>query len=295
MRDKLNRFIDNTIGQFIEVSSSSALYQCMDLAYNWVFCLGFPKATIQNQYAYQVYTNPKEITYHYFDLIPNTSDFIPQDGDIGVFDKTTSNIAGHIVICLGGGTTSKFKRFEQNNPLGTNAHIGEGGYSKFLGVLRPKIQESSVTEPHWFKTLLQEAGLTLENEGAFRIFWEKAIKYDNDIRSLQEQVKSANEALADRALEVSVLTEKSQKLSDAATEAQEQLNKTRSDYATAVSEKQTLQYQFEKLTIENEENQKAMDVVVAELDDLRMAYNALQAKKIKGIGFIEFLRIKLRG
>src|SRR3990167_2685488 len=269
MKDRLNQFVANTVGQFIEVSSSSALYQCMDLAYNWVFCLGFPKATIQNQYAYQVFTAPKDITYQYFDLIPNTPTGIPQDGDIVVWNKTSANVAGHIAVALGGGTTSKFKCFEQNAPTGTNAHIGEKSYTNVLGWLRPKIQESSVTEPNWFKTLLQEAGLTLENEGAFRAFWEKAKRYDDEVRSLQEQVKSANEALSDRALEVSVLTEKNQKLSDQATEAQEQLNKTRSDLNTATSEKQTLQFQLEKLTIKAEELQKAVDVAEADLDDLR--------------------------
>lgn len=76
MEEKLNQFVDNLNGQFVEVSSKSAEYQCMDLAYLWVFCLGYPKATIQNQYAYQVYTNPKPITKEYFDIIPNTPEAI---------------------------------------------------------------------------------------------------------------------------------------------------------------------------------------------------------------------------
>jgi len=37
MRDKLNQFIDNLNGEFVEVSYNKAIYQCMDLAYNWVF------------------------------------------------------------------------------------------------------------------------------------------------------------------------------------------------------------------------------------------------------------------
>ena len=140
MRDKLNQFIADLNGQFVEVSDRTNTYQCMDLAFLWVFVLGFPKATIQNLYAYQVWTNPKAITKQYFDLIPNTSDFIPQDGDITVFNKTSGNIAGHIGIALGGGTTKTFKNFEQNNPLGTNAHIQTQNYNSppLLGVLRPK-------------------------------------------------------------------------------------------------------------------------------------------------------------
>jgi hypothetical protein len=252
MKEKLNQFIDNTNGQFIEVSSNSALYQCMDLCYLWVFALGFPKATIQNQYAYQAFANPKEITYQYFDLIPNTPDGIPQDGDIVVWKATSGNVAGHIAVALGGGTTSKFKCFEQNSPLGTSAHVGEKSYTNVLGWLRPKIQESSVTEPNWFKTLQQEAGLSLEREGEFRTFWDKAKRYDDDVRSLQEQIKSANEALADRALEVSLLTEKNQKLSDAKTEAEEQLNKTRGDRDKAIWDKDKAEALNKTLLEEND-------------------------------------------
>ena len=140
MKDQLNQFVANTNGQFIEVSSKSALYQCMDLVYLWVFILGYPKATIQNQYAYQVWTNPKTITKQYFDLLPNTPSFIPEDGDIVVFNKTSSNIAGHIAVCLGGGTTSSFMLYEQNAPIGTSAHLSKNWYRNVLGFLRPKVR-----------------------------------------------------------------------------------------------------------------------------------------------------------
>ena len=225
MRDKLNRFIDNLNGQFVEVSYKDAIYQCMDLAYLWAFCLDIPKAAIQNQYAYQVFTNPKEITYQFFDIIHNTPDGIPQDGDLVVWNKTSGNVAGHIAIAIGGGTTSRFKAFEQNSPLGTNAHVGDKTYSNILGWLRPKVQESAVTEPNWFKILLQEANLSLENEGEFRAFWEKAVKYDDETQSLKRQIVSANEALADRAGEVSFLTEQNQKLTAERDEAKEDCSK----------------------------------------------------------------------
>jgi len=37
MKDKFNQFVDNLNGQFVEVSYKKALYQCMDLVYNWAF------------------------------------------------------------------------------------------------------------------------------------------------------------------------------------------------------------------------------------------------------------------
>jgi hypothetical protein len=142
MKEKLNQFILNTQGHFQEVSYNKAIYQCLDLVYEWVFVLGFPKSTIQHLYAYEVFTKPNKQTHEYFDIIKNTPDFIPQDGDIGVFNKTASNIAGHIGICLSGGNINNFPFYEQNAPLKTPAHITQyKTYTNFLGVLRPKVNK----------------------------------------------------------------------------------------------------------------------------------------------------------
>jgi len=67
-------------------------------------------------------------------------------GDIAVYDKTSSNIAGHIGVALGGGTVSYFRCFEQNSPVGTNALVRFRDYNtpKLLGVLRPKV---NITPP----------------------------------------------------------------------------------------------------------------------------------------------------
>lgn len=146
LKDKLNQFVIDLNGQWVEVSDRTNTYQCYDLAANWVIALGIPKSTISHLYAYEVYTKPNPNTRDYFDLIPNTATFIPQDGDIAVFDKTPGNIAGHIGIALGGGTTKSFNLFNQNAPLGSNAHIGSYNYNnpKLLGVLRPKNQQVSL-------------------------------------------------------------------------------------------------------------------------------------------------------
>lgn len=157
MKEKVNLFISNTNGQFLEVSSKDALYQCMDLAYVWAFVLGFPKATIQHQFAYQVFANASDLTRQYFDIITNTPEAIPQDGDLVVWGDKYGP-AGHIAVALGGGSLTSFKCFEQNNPIGTNAHIQSRGYDNVLGWLRPKITPISevITDQ---KTKLDFGGL----------------------------------------------------------------------------------------------------------------------------------------
>lgn len=197
MNDKLNQFVENTQGQFIEVSSKEALYQCMDLAYIWVFCLGFPKVTIQNQYAYQVFTSPKEITHQYFDIVANTPDGVPPEGSLIIWSNQYGP-AGHIAIVISANKT-KFTCFEQNNPLGTNAHIEEHSYSKVLGWLVPKIPVVTPPDaPQWLKGLAQENGVDLANlEGWFREMLGKAKDRDNATQDRDKALKNLAEARGD--------------------------------------------------------------------------------------------------
>lgn len=187
MKDKLNQFVDNLNGEFVEVSYKEALYQCMDLVYTWVFCLGYPKATIQHLYAYQVFTEPTDLTRQYFDLIPNTSDFIPQDGDIGVIKGTSGNIAGHIFIALGGGTTNSFMCFEQNNPLGTNAHIQSRSYTNVLGFLRPKKILVEASSSEYVKQLEEDR----------KRFWSERDEALKKVGDLTDEIARLKKALQD--------------------------------------------------------------------------------------------------
>lgn len=151
----------------------------MDLAYLWAFCLGYPKATIQNQFAYQVFTNPKPITREYFDLIPYTPGAIPLEGDLVVWGNSYGP-AGHIGIAIEG-TASTFRVFEQNNPTGTNASVRQRNYNHVLGWLRPKVggldNTQLVTD-----ILLALKGSTSDNEiDAWRKRWENSKKMIEDV------------------------------------------------------------------------------------------------------------------
>jgi len=249
MRDKLLRFIDNTIGNFQEVSYAPALYQCMDLVYEWVFVLGFPKSTIQHQYAYEVYTLASDFTRQYFDIIPNLKETIPQEGDIVVWNKTAGNAAGHIGLVIEA-TQTKMKVFDQNKPLGTNANISDENYTNCLGFLRPKLTHEGGV-PQYLKTLAQEVGIDLNNEGQVRSFWEKGRKYDDETKALREQIISTNEALAGKSTELATITEKVEGLERAVSELQEQLNTTRTERDTATWEAEKLEIKNKALLEEN--------------------------------------------
>jgi len=200
LRNKLNQFISNLNGQFIEVSYRPAPYQCMDLVYLWVFALDIPKATIQHGSAYEVWTKASDLTREYFDLIPNKLETIPEEGDIVVWSSSYGKY-GHVAIIISA-TQTRMKGFEQNNPLGTNAHIQDRTYKNVLGFLRPKnVLTDNV--PQWLKTLLQERGLTIEDESKIREIFDRA--NEDKIRDLTDSLQSCNTDLAKKAKEVAGL------------------------------------------------------------------------------------------
>lgn len=89
-----------------------------------------------------------------FERIPNTADFVPMVGDIGVFvptDASDKKTAGHIVCCTGEGTTKFFYSYDQNwtgkhDPCTRIKHKyvkdGSKGQLRFAGVLRAKDRSS---------------------------------------------------------------------------------------------------------------------------------------------------------
>ena len=137
MKEKFQEFLKWVEGQGIELSDETNIYQCMDLAYSWIFYLNYPKSTIQHLYAYQIYTEPREITLNYFDLIKNTPSAVPQAGDLVIWSNVVG-VAGHVAIATGQGDTNKFKSLDQNWQGVSRAVIVEHTYKGVIGWLRPK-------------------------------------------------------------------------------------------------------------------------------------------------------------
>lgn len=247
----IDEFVRKYDGKGIDYDGSFG-NQCVDLYRQYVKeCLMFPQSP--------PVPGAKDIwdTYlpDYFRRIENTPTGIPEKGDIVIFSTGTY---GHVSVFVEGNTT-RFTSFDQNYPSGSLCHLQGHTYSAVIGWLTPL--HKAMDMPEWFKTLLLEKGLSLDREGEFRSFWEKALKYDDDVKSLQEQIKSISEALADRALEVSVLTEKNQKLSDQKAEVDRLLNTLREDKNTLSLDKARLEIQVNNLTSTVTELQKQVDAL----------------------------------
>jgi hypothetical protein len=264
MKDKVQRFIDNIGGNFVEISYREAIYQCMDLAYAWVFALDIPKSTIQHLYAYEVYTKPRSITKEYFDLLKNTPDFIPQAGDLAVWKGGT---AGHIGICTGEGDVNFFKVFEQNNPLGSNAQVHNRSYVNIIGFLRPKQKALPVPEPVIENdTIIPQ--IIDDNGNAMEV---QAIA--STLKDTKKALKSANANLEAR--------------------VKEAIEKTRAEELKNCNER----VKTAETTLKTEHSTKIADLKAeckTKLKDANLKYEVMVWKKVDGLSPFALFRLGLK-
>lgn len=114
--------------------------QCVDLAKMYMYyVLEMQPKAIGNAEAYWRRYDELSYLHDNFVKIPNTPTFVPQKGDIAVWD-TRHGKYGHIAICNGEGNTKYFYSYDQNwiiKKMHKVKHDYKGG---FAGVLRPRNQ-----------------------------------------------------------------------------------------------------------------------------------------------------------
>ena len=149
---KFDNFLNTRNNTFIKVLPNKNSPQCFDLAVCWTDILGVPHyggnpSPFPYVNAYEIYKRPNEISSKYFEFIPNTPDYVPQKGDILVWDGKLNGDIGHVAVATGQGDTNTFQSFSQNYPLNSNAHLIRTNYDHVLGALRYKVTNSGSTEP----------------------------------------------------------------------------------------------------------------------------------------------------
>lgn len=139
----LDTFITKYNGKKVEYHSysSGALYQCTDLA---------------NQYIVEVLnltpiigTNAQDFPTkrgNEFNWIINTPDALPTKGALMIF-KSTDGV-GHISIFVEG-NLNLFRSFDQNYPTGSPCKIVQHNYRNVLGWLTPIMSEKTYTQAEW--------------------------------------------------------------------------------------------------------------------------------------------------
>lgn len=139
-----DEFIKKYNGKSIDYDGTYGV-QCVDLIKLYVekvFGVSAGSASWGNAKYY--YTNTPAKLKNITTKIANTASFVPQKGDIMVWNGNVGNGCGHVAICTGEGNTSYFYSYDQN--WGTKPmHKVKHSYDNVYGVLRPKDQSKIVT------------------------------------------------------------------------------------------------------------------------------------------------------
>lgn len=137
-----SQFINDHIGKAVDYDKVAGA-QCVDLAKCYLKeVFGLESGAWGDAHSwYDNYNNIPTLKEN-FTRIPNTPDFVPKKGDIGVWNSGLSAGGwGHIAVCTGEGDTNHFYSYDQNwngrhDPCTKVYHT----YNHFAGVLRPKDQ-----------------------------------------------------------------------------------------------------------------------------------------------------------
>lgn len=193
----LNDFVIKYNGRYIDFDGSFG-NQCTDLYRQYCKeCLQVPQSPPVIGAA-DIWINYLEDK---FDAIPNTTEAIPQEGDIIIWGRKDSLPYGHVAICIGtDNNVNYFYSFDQNWPTGSPCHVQKHLYPNVLGWLRLKGGETDVITD---STKIPQIG----NKEVQQIKAEMEAK-DRAINDYQLTIASANSSMASMQKEINVLTAK---------------------------------------------------------------------------------------
>ena len=133
MTKRLDQFVKDYSGKFIEEVDSVALNQCKDLVQRYIKEVwGLAYLPFGN--AYNMFAKAQNDLYN---KVINSYFSVPQVGDVIVWG-TRYGQYGHIGVVTSA-NLFWFNSFEQNDPLRSPSHIKRYSYSGVTGWFRPKV------------------------------------------------------------------------------------------------------------------------------------------------------------
>ena len=153
---KFNLMVSEHLNRKWEVVDATNPNQCFDVVVGWADYLGKPRSFLHLN-AYQIWTNPTQLTRDNYELIANNPFNSPKRGDVVVWASTYNGGPGHTAVANGVGGILSFEAFSQNDPLGSVCIIRKYNYGNVLGWLRPKVSEDNKFTVKQLTALLDEA------------------------------------------------------------------------------------------------------------------------------------------
>jgi predicted nucleic acid-binding Zn-ribbon protein len=133
----LQEFIDKYNGKSIDWDLAYG-GQCVDLFRQYcheVLGISQPKSVTGAADFWSNYDTDSVLNQN-FTKIANSTEFVPQAGDVGIWNRRAGGGYGHIAVCTGKGDTNSFESFDQNWSRVSFCELVNHNYTNFYGVLR---------------------------------------------------------------------------------------------------------------------------------------------------------------
>lgn len=167
-------FLKDVEGTSFDYDKVSGI-QCVDLIKKYLndcFNIKIPNGFGNAVEYYNSFDNKKLLNEN-FDKIKNTPEFVPNLGDIVVWNEKRGKGAGHIAICTGEGDTHEFYSYDLNWSGSKSVKKVKHNYTNVLGFLRKKniLQQGDFVkvEVKFTGALTSENGLVELNKNQFWI------------------------------------------------------------------------------------------------------------------------------
>ena len=262
----LDTFITKYNGKKVEFHSysSGALYQCVDLANQYITeVLGLPAIIGTNAQDFPTKRGNE------FNWIINTPDALPTKGALMIF-KSTDGV-GHISIFVEG-NLNLFRSFDQNYPTGSPCKIVQHNYRNVLGWLTPIMPENTYTEE-------QMTAVRLERDANWQKYQEEKADHDATKAQLDEEKQSNSQFIQTLASKLTTIPDEGAIVGavERLLAVEDQLLKCRKDYT---------QLEKEKFMLEADKNReiaklKAEVDAVGEQLEQQQAENTRLATQVK--------------
>lgn len=177
LQAKTDKLISDWNGKYLKVLNPGN--QCFDVSAKFTDMLGVPHypnnpTPFPYPNASQIYTDYGDFQKQYFDRIANTQDYVPQKGDIVIWDSKLNNGIGHVAVATGNGDTNSFESFDQNWVVGNPCKIIKHSYQYVLGALRLKVIQDNMGDNIKRKSYFTDIMVQGVTE-----FWGTGVNTDN--------------------------------------------------------------------------------------------------------------------
>lgn len=274
------QFIDQYLGKQVEYHSysSGAKYQCVDLANQYIIDVLELTPVIGTD----AKDFPLKINTSEFEVIKNTPEFLPKQGDIAVWNGRVGGGAGHIAVVRDGkATLTTFNSIDQNWSKPLYVTLEAHNYSNVSSFLRAKVKPVEKTYSEAEMTAVR-----LERDKNWNLYQEIKADYEQQKTITEETKKELVTFMETLASKLTTVVDKNEvigaveRLLEVENQRDNLLKEKEQQEKKHALERDELKLEIQQLREEIERQQKQNETLLGRIDDMETKMSQLETQDV---------------